>query len=315
MESEYIISLDLGGTKTLGMLINRSAEIIARQVMASPKGNQAVTDSILEMISSLLNTAQAFKLKPAGIAIGAPGFVDSRQGLMIEAENLQVTNLFLTQPVETSFRLPTRLFHDVRSATLGEALFGAGKGRRDFIFLNIGTGVAVGLYLAGKVYCGADSKAGEIGHCATRPVGPGNPCALDERLEMLVSGPALVRRAAARLQDHPASLLNRLTGQDANQITTQLIQEAAFQQDALAVQLIEEIADYLGVAIGGMIDLLNPECVILGGGVAQMGDLLLEPLHRSVARYAIEGVPMLQAALGGDAGAIGAAAYYFDLGG
>jgi glucokinase len=311
MDSETIISLDLGGTKLLGILIDRSAGIIARQQYSSPKGNEAVRDAIIDLLSQLVASAQALNIQPSGIAICAPGFVDTRQGMMIEAENLQVENLSLTRPVETHFHISTRLFHDVRSATLGEALFGAGMGLHDFIFLNIGTGVAVGLFLDGKVYHGADAKAGEIGHLALRPVGPGKHCGLEERLEMLVSGPALVRRAVEQLAQAPHSLILELAAHDPERVTPQIIQEAALSQDALAIQLFEETADFLGVAIGGMQDLLNPECIILGGGIAQMGDLLLNPIQRSVARYAIETVPIMLSALGGDAGVIGAAAAYF----
>jgi glucokinase len=311
MDPEYIVSLDLGGTKLLGILINRSGGIIVRQQHLSPRGNEAVRDSILDLLANILASAGDLKIQPSGIAICAPGFVDSRDGIMIEAENLQVANLSLTQPVKDHFHLPTRLFHDVRSATLGEALFGAGLGRRDFIFLNIGTGVAVGLFLDGKVYHGAEEKAGEIGHLALRPVGPGKPCGLEERLEMLVSGPALVRRALVQLEQLPDSLIFQLAGHDPERVTTQIIQEAALRQDALAIQLCEETADFLGLAIGGLQDLLNPECIILGGGIAQMGDLLLNPIQRSVARYAIESVPILLSTLGGDVGVVGAAAAYF----
>ncbi len=314
MTSDTIISLDIGGTKILGVLINRSAEIVARQLRPSPKGNEAVRDAVIELIGALLTSAEALKIRPSGIAIGAPGFVDARAGCVIEADNLQIENLCLTRPVEAHFHLPARLFHDVRSATLGEALFGAGTKWRHFIFVNIGTGISVGLYLNGKVYSGAADKAGEIGHFAHRPVGPGNACGLEERLETLASGPALVRRAASLEPDH-SSLIYRLADQGPHRITTQVIQEAAFRKDALAVQLIVETADYLGVAIGGTLDLLNPEGLIVGGGIAQMGSLFLEPLQRAVARYAIESVPFVPAALGGDAGAIGAAAYYFGRGG
>jgi glucokinase len=311
MDSETIVSLDLGGTKLLGILIDRSGEVIARQQLPSPKGNEAVRDSILNLLANILASARAAKIQPTGIAICAPGFVDSRGGIMIEAENLQVVNLSLTQPVEDHFHLPTRLFHDVKSATLGEALFGSGLGRHDFIFLNIGTGVSVGLFLDGKVYHGAEDKAGEIGHLALRPVGPGKPCGLEERLEMLVSGPALVRRALVHLENAPDSLILELAGHDPERVTTQIIQEAAHRQDALAIQLCEETADFLGLALGGLQDLLNPECIILGGGIAQMGDLLLNPIQRSVARYAIESVPILLSTLGGDVGVLGAAAAYF----
>jgi len=315
MDDEYILSLDIGGTKILGVLINRSAEIAARRLVPSPQGNEAVLASVIELISALLTSAEALNIRPSGIAIDSPGFVDSQTGCVHEADNLRVENLCLTRPVENQFHLPARLFHDVRSAMLGEAVFGAGKGCHDFIFLNIGTGISVGLYLDGKVYNGATGKTGEIGHFAHRPVGPGNRCPLDERLEALVSGPALVCRAA-RLGQNYHTLGYPLAGQDPSRIiTTRMIHAAALRKDTWAVELIEETADYLGVAVGGMLDLLNPECVIVGGGIAGMGEVLLEPLRRSVARYAIESVPLILAKFGGDASAIGGAAYYFGQGG
>jgi glucokinase len=315
MDAEYILSLDIGGTKILGVLISRSAEIVSRRLVSSPRGNEAVLGSVIELISSLLASAEALNIRPSGIAIDAPGFVDSHNGCVLAADNLRVENLCLTGPVENRFHLPARLFHDVRSAMLGEAVFGAGKGCHDFVFLNIGTGISVGLYLNGKVYNGATGKAGEIGHFAHRPVGPGNPCPLDERLEALVSGPALVCRAARLDQNHP-SLTYPLAGRDPNEIlTTQMIHAAALRRDTWAVELIEETADYLGAAVGGMLDLLDPECVILGGGIAAMGEVLLEPLRRSVARYAIKSVPLILARFGGDACAIGGTAYYFGQGG
>jgi glucokinase len=315
MSPEHILSVDIGGTKTLGLLIDRSMEITGRRLAPTPKGNEAVRDATIELIAALLSSAQGLGIQPAGIAIGAPGFVDAATGSMLEAENLEVVNLPLVGPIEEQFHLPTRLYHDVRAATLGEALYGAGTGRRHFIFLNIGTGLSVGLYLDGKVYEGAQGHTGEIGHFAPSAVGPGKPCGLDERLETLVSGPALVRRAAAGLARQPGSLIHQMAGGDPGRITTQLIGEAALRRDPLALQLMEETADMLGVAVGGMLDLLNPECIILGGGLAQMGQVLIEPLGRAMGRYAIESVPLIPAALGSDAGAIGAAAYYFSQAG
>jgi glucokinase len=313
--SEYVIGLDVGGTKLLGILMNRSADILIRQQASTPKGNEAVKNSILCLLEEILASARADGIEPAGISIGAPGFVDECRGIMLEAENLEVKNLLLIPSIQDALQIPICLFHDVRSATVGEAYYGAGIGRRDFAFLNLGTGVAVGLYLDGKIYAGAGNKAGEIGHTAGRAVGAGKPCNLEDRLEMLVSGPALVTRAVEALTHDSHSLIYELARRSMAQITPRIIQEAASQKDALAIQLIEETADYLGMAIGWLLDILNLECVVIGGGVAQMGDLLLEPVNRSVAKYAIETAPVLTSPLGVNAGAIGAAASYFSMGG
>lgn len=312
--SEYIISLDLGGTKLLGVLVNHSAEIIARQQISSPKGNDAVKTSIIRLVSDLMSTANDVKIQPSGIAIGAPGFVDSQTGMMLEADNLHVKNLDLAGPIADHFNLPTRIFHDVRSATLGEARHGAAIGCENFALLNIGTGVAVGLFLDGRLYQGAKSQSGEIGHISIEAVGPGNPCGPEKRLENLTSGPALVRRAAAVIAGHPQSLIAELANLNKGQITTRIIQDAAVKGDTLAVRLIDETADYLGLAIGSMLDVLSLECIVLGGGVSQMGDLLRTPIEKSVARYAITPVPILPSKLGRDLGAIGAAASFFETG-
>lgn len=312
--SEFIISLDLGGTKLFGMLINHSAEIIARQQISSPKGNEAVKVTIFRLVADLLATANSMKIEPAGIAIGAPGFVDSQTGIMLEADNLQVNHLELAGPVADQFNLPTRLFHDVRSATLGEARFGVAVGRDYFALLNIGTGVAVGLYLDGRLYHGAKGQSGEIGHISVESVGPGNPCGPEKRLETLTSGPALVNRASAALAANPYSLIAELANLNKGQVTSRIIQEAAAKGDALAIRLIEETADYLGLAIGAILDILSLDCIVLGGGVTQMGDLLLRPIERSVAKYAITPVPILLSKLGHDLGAIGAAASFFETG-
>ncbi len=155
MDTETILSLDLGGAKLLGILINRSVNISMRWSYSTPKGNLAVRDAIIDLIADMLASANVLKIQPSGIAICAPGFLDIQRGVMIDADNLQIENLTLTQPIIDRFNLPTRLFHDARSAALGEALFGAGGGRRNFAYVNIGTGVSVGLYLDGKIYHGA----------------------------------------------------------------------------------------------------------------------------------------------------------------
>lgn len=315
LDSETILSLDLGGTKLLGLIINRSADILLRRRYATPRGNEAVKASIIDLLAELLDAGRAVDAHPSGIAICAPGFLDSQAGVMMDAENLAVENLSLVQPVFDRFKLPTRLFHDVKAATLAEALFGAGRGRKNFAFLNIGTGVSVGLYLDGKVYQGATGKAGEIGHIALVPVGAGKPCGLDERLEMQVSGPAMAARAEKVLEGTPRSIMLELAAHNRGQVTSQVIEAAALRGDELALRVIEETADILGLVVGNLVDLLDLECIILGGGVARMGDLLLRPIESSAARYAIDKVTVLSSVLGTDAGAIGAAASFFCLGG
>ena len=254
-------------------------------------------------------------IHPHGIAIGIPGEVDIKNGIAVDADNLATKNLPITHPIASRFQMPTYLFHDVRSAVLGEALYGAGAGCHNFAFLNIGTGIAIGLYLNGQVHHGAHHLAGEIGHiclsmCASSPTPPAN-----DLLEAYASGPAMVRRAREALAEQPHSLISQFSGEMLGDLSPMSIQKAAQAGDPLAVQLVAETADRLGAAIGMVQDILDLECIILGGGVAQMGALLLEPIRTALARYAIQPVPVLITPLGGEVGVIGVAAAYFQKGG
>jgi len=314
-EAESIIGLDLGGTKLLGILMTRSARIVTRLQVPTPRGNAAVTSAVISLLEMMVKEAAGINIRPTGIAIGSPGFIDPASEMIVDAENLEVSHLALSKAVTDHFGLPAHLFHDVKAAVLGEALFGAGIGRDDFAFLNIGTGVSVGLYLDGRVYRGAGNKSGEIGHIALGPAGAGKTVEPWNRLESKASGPALVRRALDELSRSPESHILELAGNNPERVSPQVIHEAAAAGDLLAVRLIEETADILGAAVGAVLDILDLECVILGGGVAQMGTLLLDPIERAVARYAISPVPVLVSPLGGDAGAVGVVASFFYTGG
>ncbi len=309
--TDYIISLDLGGTKLLGILVNPSGDIKARLQLPSPKGNEDVKQVIIQLIASLMAEAKSLHIQPTGISIGVPGFIDTANGIMITADNLSIENLSLSRPIECLYSIPVKLYHDVRSATMGEAYFGVGKAYKHFALVNIGTGVAAGLFLDGYIYHGANHQSGEIGHLAVSAVGPNKDCAENNRLENLTSGPAIVRRAVAGLASHPESLIAALAGHNPERITSEIIQEAAEKGDAFAIQLINETADYLGMAIGGMLDILSLEAIILAGGVAHLGELLIRPLEKSLLKYAITPVPVFLTRVGRDLGALGAAALYF----
>jgi glucokinase len=298
----------------LAVIINRAGEILARRLAPTPRGNQAVMDALLALVGEMLEIAGSLNARPSAIAIGIPGFVDTKNGHALDAENLAVRDLPVCKLVTEHYQLPACLYHDVRSAVLGEAVYGAGSGHPNFAFLNIGTGVAVGLYLDGKVYHGANHLAGEIGHMSLNPSATGDELE-KSRLESLASGPALVSRARAALALEPHSLLHTYAAEEAGGLSPLSIQKAASAGDSLALRLIEETAAWLGAAVAVTQDILDLECVILGGGVAQMGDLLLKPLQAAVARYAILPVPVLVSPLGSDAGVIGVAATYFMAGG
>jgi glucokinase len=313
--SEYTIGLDVGGTKLLGILMNRRADILLRRHAPTPKGNETVAAAITAILAELVSASIEMGIQPAGIGICVPGFVDPKQGLVVHADNLEISSLHLKDAVQPYFEIPVRVSHDVKSSALGEALYGAGIGRHDFAYLNLGTGVSVGLFLNGKVYSGAAGKAGEIGQFCVQPRGYGHMSQPEDRLEAQASGPALVRSTAAALSAGKPSMIEKIGEGQLHQVSPQIIGQAAQQGDELAARILQQAADVLGVAVAGMIDLLDLECVIVGGGVAQLGRTILDPLEESVNRYLMvenQGqIPILPSALGSNAGAIGAAAAFF----
>lgn len=314
-----VVGLDLGATKMLGVLMDERATVWRRVRKPTPLGgNAAVRDGVLDIIAELVLAGRDSGSAPVGISIGAPGFIHPENGAILDASNLGVRDLPLREIVAQTFGLPTLVLHDVEAAALGEARFGAGVGSRYLAFLNVGTGIAVGLILRGQVYAGAAGRAGEIGHVCVQRNGP--PCVCGRRgcLEALASGPAIARRAQSAIAQNQPSAILTLVGGALDQITAETVAEAARQGDALALALVAEAADYLGLAVAGLINVLDLECVIVGGGLSQLGDLLLKPIRAAAANYVLadyrDSVPILPPALGTDAGAVGAAAALLDEG-
>lgn len=310
--SQTLIGLDLGGTKILGVLMDERATVQLRVRRPTPSGGEIpIRDAVLDLLDELISAGKEAGQPIAGIAIGAPGYIDSEAGVILDATNLSVRNLPLGAISAQRFGLPTMVIQDVKAAALGEMRFGAAAGARYIAFLNAGTGIAVGLIMDGQVYQGAASRAGEIGHVVMRPRGPLCNCGQRGCLEALASGPAIARHArSAAVRQRPTALLELAHGVR-DQISAEMVAEAARQGDRLALRIIGAAAHYIGLAIAGLINVLDLQCVIVGGGLAQMGDLLLDPIRSAVHSYVLaeyrDAVPILPSGLGMDVGAIGAA--------
>jgi glucokinase len=201
--------------------------------------------------------------------------------------------------------------HDVKAATLGEATYGSGVGIPYFAYLNIGTGIAVGLLLENAIYRGAAGRAGEIGPVMMQPDGPLCACGRYGCLEALASGTALVRQARESIVLRPHSLLAELAGHPPTIVGVEVIAEAARAGDQCALDIVHVAADYLGQAIAGLANVLDLQRVVIGGGLAQMGEVLFDPLRAAALRHMLEAyrgvVEIVPSRLGVSAGAIGAA--------
>lgn len=316
--SRCVIGLDLGGTKMLGVVMDGQARVLAHVRKPTPaSGNSAIRDGVLDILTELTEAAVVVDQRPRGIAIGTPGFVDSEAGVIVEATNLDVRHLPLGLIVREAFALPTLVVHDVKAAALGEARFGAGQAASHLAFLNLGTGIGVGLILDGAIYGGAAGRAGELGHVCMQRGGPLCACGRHGCLEALAAGPALAHDARNAIrQGRPSQIVSIVNGA-LDQIDAQAIARAAQAGDSLALELIATAADYLGQAVAGLINLLDLDRVIIGGGMAQMGPLLIDQINEAAQAYLLDEyqgkVPILPSALGADAGVFGAVAAFMDM--
>ncbi|HET9672849.1 MAG TPA: ROK family protein, partial [Actinomycetota bacterium] len=247
-----------------------------------------------------------------GIGVGAAGLVDVGRGVILFSPNFAWRDVPLAERLAARFGLPVTLDNDATAAAWGEAKLGAAAGARHALLITLGTGIGGGIVVDGAVMRGAHGLAGEIGHIVVEPDGPGCGCGNRGCWEQVASGQALEREGVAALERKPTSAIARLAGGDPSRVTGELVVSAAVDGDLEAISIVHGVARRLGEGIAGLVNVLDPEIVVVGGGLAAVGELLFGPA-REAYRATVEGrsarpdVPIVPAALGNDAGAIGAA--------
>ena len=246
-----------------------------------------------------------------GIGFDFPGQVDYKTGVVKLAPNIPGwVNVPIAQMIEEEFNIPTRIDNDVRCAALGELKFGAGKGCENFVCITVGTGIGSGLVINGQLVRGAANAAGEIGHIKLQMNGgPICGCGDTGCLEAFASGPSIVAMAQEYLKGGKSTKFREMAGAD-GEITPYIVAKAAEAGDPVAKRIFEIIGTYIGMGLVSVINLLNPEKVIIGGGVAAAGDLLLDPIRKTIKERAMvvagNSVEIVPAELGNSAGVIGA---------
>lgn len=307
--AELAVVVDVGGTKIAAALADRQGRIAHKMRAATPHTDaQAVIDQILDLVREQLRWAA----RPAvGIGIAVPAVVDPASGLVHWAPNLPGwREIPLGSILQESLGLPAFVDYDGHLAVLGEHWRGAGRGARHAVFIILGTGVGGGLILNGRVHRGRDNIAGAMGWMVVDPHAAETPMALSLGcLESLASGPAIVAAAERLLaQGRPSSLREQ-------PVTPAAVFAAAEAGDSLAKEVVEGAARAVGFAVAGLVSVLNPEVVILGGGIGLAALAFLEATRSAVARYAqpisARSVRVVTAALGDDAVLIGAARLVF----
>ncbi len=302
------IGVDVGGTKVAGMVVDPGGAILDRRHVETPAAD---AEGVVRTVVAVARDLLADHPEVSVVGVGAAGLVD-RDGVMRFAPNIAWREYPLRERVARGVGLPTLVDNDANVAAWGEFRFGAGKGSVDMLLVTVGTGIGGGIVTGGRLFRGAHGFAAEIGHVIVEPDGPRCGCGNRGCFEQVASGRAVGRLGVLAGRDHPEALLVRLAGGDPERIEGPMVTEAAKQGDPVATHVLGEVGRRLGEGIAGLVNVLDPDVVVVGGGVIEAGDLLLEPARRAF-EGAVEApdhrprVPLLAAALGNDAGGIGAA--------
>ena len=316
-----VLAIDLGGTKIITALVSDKGEIIARKycLTLANKGTESVINRILSTVDSFLNLRNMSVRQLNAISIAAAGVIDMEKGIITRSPNLPGwIDIPLRSIVKEKFQVDTFLINDANAAVLGEYQFGAGKGLSNLILITLGTGIGGGIIINGRLYFGASGGAGEIGHMTIDVNGPRCSCGNTGCLEMFASGTAIAREAIRRINDGEKSSLTSVVKGKIKNITAEKVEKVAREGDYLASDVIARAASYLGAGMVNLVNIFNPEMIIIGGGMSEMGELLLDPIRHAVRERAFhlsaQAVRIVPAQLGSDAGVSGAAVFAFQRG-
>jgi len=316
---QLIIGIDVGGTKVAGGLVTLKGRLMESQVVPTnaDKGFAKSYAQIVNLIERLIRGAGG-KQNLCGIGICAPGPLNPKTGVVINPPNLPGwRNIELAKMLEKKFGLPAKVENDANAAGLAEVLFGAAVGFRDVFYVTVSTGIGAGIIINRKIYHGKNGVAGEGGHVSIDYRSPYRcGCGTYGCIEALAAGPGIARRARVRLeQEHELpSALRDLTHGHLEQISPLMIQQAACEGDPVAKAILDETGFYLGVWLAGMITLFDPDAIVIGGGVSQIGKPLFNKIKETIPQYTINRfaaeTPVLPAKLQKNVGVCGAAAVF-----
>jgi len=316
--SHYIIGVDLGGTNIVSIFINEKGKAIVRdkRETLTEKGKEKTINQIVESVKAVIEKGQkkGISLKSIlGIGIGSPGPLNTKEGLIYFAPNLPGwENVPLKNILENRLKMPVFLENDANAAALGEWWIGAGKDVNNLVLFTLGTGIGGGIIIDGEVVHGFRDTAAEIGHMVIHEGGLLCNCGTKGCLEAYASATGVVKRTISAIKDGRKSILTEITNNHLKEITCKMVYELAKKGDELCKWIVKETGRYLGIGIANMVNILNPEMIILAGGMTEAKDLLFDPTIKYAQKYAlkaaIEKVKIVPASLGDDAGAIGAAA-------
>ncbi len=316
-----VLAIDLGGTKMLTALVSDGGEIITKHSYPTlaDEGTQSVINRIIFAIGDFLSLNKIDIQQLCAVSIGAAGVIEMEKGIITSSPNLPGwVDIPLRDIIQERFKVYVFLINDANAAILGEHEYGAGKGLKDIILLTLGTGIGGGIIIDNHLYCGVSGGAGEFGHMTIDVNGPECNCGGNGCLELFASGKAIAAEAIRRINDGEKTSLIEMVANNLHDITAEKVSIAAQDGDKLSIDVIEKAAYYLGTGMVNLVNIFNPEMIIVGGGMSAMGELLLEPARKVVRekayRLPAQAVHIVTAQLGGDAGVYGTALFAFKQG-
>jgi glucokinase len=313
-KTEYFVGVDLGGTKILAGVFDDKLTCLGRTKMSTKaeRGAEEVIERITRCARDVVDECDLDFKQVRAVGIGAPGAVDPETGRVIFAPNLQWQDVPLKKVIEKQLGVPVAVENDCNSATLGVFEKELQSKPRYMVGIFIGTGIGGGFILDGKLYPGASGTAAEIGHMVLQVGGPKCNCGNRGCFEALASRTAIFRTIHAAIKEGPKTILTDLLGPDSTDLRSGDLRKAIRKGDKLVEKIVEDAAEYTGIAVANLVNILNPQTVVLGGGVIDaLGDEMMAIIVETAEDYILsgtnKGVEIIASKAGDDAGIIGGA--------
>lgn len=315
---KYVIGVDIGGTKIATGLITKDGKLKKKVILPtlSSKGMKASLGQVYRSVEELMELSKVKMKDVAGIGVCAPGPLDPVKGIVHNPPNLKGwKEVPLAELLRRKFRKKVKLENDANAAGMAEAIWGAAKGFKNVFYVTVSTGIGTAIIIDGNIYHGKNGMAGEGGHCTINYDGKDEVCGCGNVgcIERLASGPGTVKGLVKKLKKNPAlkTSITDLADGEPESITMVMIGEAAREGDKVALDTIKEQSRRLGIWLGSMISLLDPEVIVIGGGVSALGSLMLKDIKQTIPPHSInifaKKTPVRLAKLKRDVGIFGAA--------
>jgi len=308
----YKIGVDLGGTNIAAGIVDEQGNIVLKKSVPtlSNRGVDMVVADMITLCKSLIAEKSLAASDIKSIGIGCPGVVDPPNGTIIYATNIGFKNINIAKMISSELNVPVHIENDANAAALGESAFGAAKGSEHSVTITLGTGIGGGLIIGGAIYSGPFFGAGEFGHHIIRMDGEVCGCGNKGCWEAYASATALIRETVKGAKNNPESLINRYVNSNLELVNAKTAFDAALEGDATAKEVVDNYMEHLCVGLANIVNLLQPEIIVIGGGISGQGNTLISSIENRIKKLVLGGnlkTRFVIAKLGNDAGIIGAA--------